>query len=632
MFTFARRLAPSSETRTLCNSRHHLQSWPGSRLCFRHYHIEPARRRLSAIWTPTGGITAGQDEGAHDKLIRAGFLRQSHSGVFHLLPLGRRVQVKLESVIDQYMQGLGASRVSLSTITSKEIWHKSGRLAQLESELFAFEDRKGAQFMLSPTHEEEITSLVAKTVRSYKELPLRLYQITRKFRDELRPRHGLLRSREFTMKDLYTFDVSSEAALETYQKVQAAYKGVFEALKLPVMVAKASSGDMGGDLSHEYHLPSLVGEDTVITCSFCDYAANTEVAETRKDVAKLDDHPTVNSITASAVRVWRGISKDRSTLVNVWYPAQIPGETEMEEIKDIDVSIPAVKSIIPGLDASVDDALRLWPHAVESQPTSGQAAAKSLRLVNLIDFRLAAQAEELLLHEAKLWPLPQWETAKSKLDAITVMEDRGGQGLNLLTVRAGDRCPSCESGILKVQKALEVGHTFHLGTRYSQPLGATVSVPMSTAVSNGTSQPLATEKTVPMQMGCHGIGVSRLIGAMVEHLADERGLQWPRAVAPYEVVVISSADLAEEAENVYDELTMPRTGMLEPEAVLDDRALSLSWKLKDADLVGYPVVVILGKVWKQKEGCEVQCRRLAIKETVPLSGVRRRVSELLEKL
>ncbi|KAF5528130.1 Proline--tRNA ligase [Colletotrichum aenigma] len=570
--------------------------------------------------------------GAHDKLVRAGFLRQSHLGVFHLLPLGRRVQMKLEGLIDHYMQNLGASRVSLSTITSKELWHRSGRLAQLESELFAFEDRKGAQYMLSPTHEEEITSLVAKTVRSYKELPLRLYQITRKFRDELRPRHGLLRSREFTMKDLYTFDVSSEAALETYHKVQAAYKGVFEALKLPVMVAKASSGDMGGDLSHEYHLPALVGEDTVIICGSCDYAANTEVAETRKDVTKLKGHPTVENTKVSAVRVWRGISKDRSTLVNVWYPAQISGETKMEETKDVDVSIPAVKSIIPGLDASVDDALRLWPRAVECQHTTGQAAAKSPRLVNLIDFRLAAQAEELLLQEAKLWPLSRWETAKSKLDAITIMEDRSGQGLNLLTVRAGDRCPSCESGILRVQKALEVGHTFHLGTRYSQPLAATVSVPMGTAAANGTSQPLATEKTVPMQMGCHGIGVSRLIGAMVEHLADERGLQWPRVVAPYEVVVISSTDLAEEAGNVYDELTMPRTGMLEPEAVLDDRALSLSWKLKDADLVGYPVVVVLGKAWKQNEGCEVQCRRLGVRETVPLSGVRRRVTELLEKL
>ncbi|EQB43839.1 prolyl-tRNA synthetase [Colletotrichum gloeosporioides Cg-14] len=434
------------------------------------------------------------------------------------------------------------------------------------------------------------------------------------------------------MKDLYTFDVSSEAALETYHKVQAAYKGVFEALKLPVMVAKASSGDMGGDLSHEYHLPALVGEDTVIICGSCDYAANTEVAETRREVTKLNGHPPVENTQVSAVRVWRGISKDRSTLVNVWYPAQIPGETRMEETKDVDVSIPAVKSIIPGLDASVDDALHLWPRAVECQHTTGQVAAKSPRLVNLIDFRLAAQAEELLLQEAKLWPLPQWETAKSKLDAITVMEDRSGQGLNLLAVRAGDRCPSCESGILRVQKALEVGHTFHLGTRYSQPLGATISVPMGAAATKGTSQPLATEKTVPMQMGCHGIGVSRLIGAMVEHLADERGLQWPRVVAPYEVVVISSTDLAEEAGNVYDELTMPRTGMLEPEAVWDDRALSLSWKLKDADLVGYPVAVVLGKAWKQNEGCEVQCRRLGIKETVPLSGVRRRVSELLEKL
>ncbi|PNH29232.1 hypothetical protein VD0002_g6513 [Verticillium dahliae] len=237
------------------------------------------RQRLTAIWTPTGGRTAGEAERAHDKLIRAGLLRQSHSGIFHILPMGYRIQSKLESLIDKHMQSLGASRVALSSITSKKLWQQSGRYENLGSELFNFQDRKGADYMLAPTHEEEVTSLVAQSVKSYKELPLRLYQITRKYRDELRPRHGLLRTREFTMKDLYTFDVDTAAAMQTYEQVQDAYASFFGSLGLPVVKARAGSGDMGGDLSHEYHFTSPIGEDLIMKCNNCEFAVNSDIAE-----------------------------------------------------------------------------------------------------------------------------------------------------------------------------------------------------------------------------------------------------------------------------------------------------------------------------------------------------------------
>ncbi|KAL0939427.1 prolyl-trna synthetase, partial [Colletotrichum truncatum] len=570
-----------------------------------------------------------EESDAHDKLIRAGFLRQSHSGIFHLLPLGKRVQDKLEGLIDHYMQDLGASRVALSTITSQELWRKSGRFSQLGSELFGFEDRKGAQYMLSPTHEEEITSLVAKTVKSYKELPLRLYQITRKFRDELRPRHGLLRSREFTMKDLYTFDISQQAALETYNKVQAAYAGIFGALKLPVMVAKASSGDMGGDLSHEYHLPTPIGEDTVINCSICDYTANTEVAETQPNTTEPENADMAAQTGISSVKVWRGISKDRYTLVNVWYPGQIPGRRQMVDMLDTDISIPAVKSVVPDLDASIENALSLWRDAIATAFTEDQTAANRPKLVNVVDFRLVKWVDELLRQETKMWPFAQ---SRSKLESVTVTEGGNGQGLNVLIPHAGDKCPNCDSGTLQVQKALEVGHTFHLGTRYSEPLGAMVSTPGFATSDGVTSQSLMTEKLQPMQMGCHGIGISRLIGAVVEHLADQKGLQWPRAIAPYEAVVIYATEYTEEAVGVYDQLARPMSELAAVDVVLDDRKVSFGWKLKDAELVGYPVVVLLGKVWGQSGSCELHCRRLGISEKVSLSDIRRRVSESLEKL
>ncbi|KAF6813897.1 prolyl-tRNA synthetase [Colletotrichum plurivorum] len=545
------------------------------------------------------------------------------------------------------MQDLGASRVALSTITSKDLWQKSGRLALLEPEvcgfifagiieLFGFDDRKGAKYMLSPTHEEEITSLVAKTVKSYKDLPLRLYQITRKFRDELRPRHGLLRSREFTMKDLYTFDVTHEGALETYQKVQAAYAGVFGALKLPVIVARASSGDMGGDLSHEYHLPTPVGEDTVITCNTCDYTVNTEIADSRTDMedisAQVSPARSSTAAAASSAKVWRGISKDRSTLVNVWYPGRLVEGSELAEIQNADVSIPAVKSIVSDLDAGVDDVLSLWKDAITQMSAGGQVASVLPKIVNLIDYRLSKDTEELLRREHVMWPQTLPLDAVRRPESVTVTQNGHGQLLNLITARTGDRCPSCTGGFLKVQKALEVGHTFHLGTRYSKPLGAVISIPPSLASGGDASQTKSAGRISPMQMGCHGIGVSRLIGAVVEHLADEKGLQWPRAIAPYEAVVISGTDLIDDAIGIYDELTARPAGHQEIDAVLDDRNVSFGWKMKDADLIGYPVVVVVGRVWKETGNCEVQCRRLGVKDTVPLKDLQQHVSALLGKL
>ena len=223
-------------------------------------------------------------ENGHDLLVRAGFLRQAHSGIFHLLPLGLKVQNKIERLIDKHMLRLGASKVSLSCLSSEELWKRSGRLDKgRTSELLRLEDRKGAKYLLSPTHEEEITTIIANAVHSHKELPLRLYQISRKYRDEPRPRQGLLRGREFLMKDLYTFDVTEDAARKTYEAVRGAYVAFLEELQLPYLVAQADSGNMGGNLSHEYHFASSHGEDTIVACDKCDYSINEELYIGRLD-------------------------------------------------------------------------------------------------------------------------------------------------------------------------------------------------------------------------------------------------------------------------------------------------------------------------------------------------------------
>ncbi|KAK1825639.1 hypothetical protein QBC39DRAFT_366340 [Podospora conica] len=561
--------------------------------------------RLSRAWIPSGGIAASESEDGYLKLIRAGYLRQSHSGIFQLLPLGLRVQDKIERLVVKHMEGsVSASRVSLSSISSQALWEKSGRLQNISSELFRFSDRKETEFLLAPTHEEEITTLVAKNIKSHKELPLRLYQITRKYRDELRPRHGLLRGREFTMKDLYTFDTSSEAAADTYHTVQAAYTALFAEMKLPVLAARASSGDMGGALSHEYLLPTAIGDDHVVHCNNCDYVVNQEIA---------GPGTTRGSPADDEIGVWRGITKDRSTLVNVWYPRRIvvSGSAGPRENADVDIDIHSVKTIVPDLDTAVDDAVPLWADAMASSPSS------SMRLLNLVDGRLPSSLGQDLeegKREAEMWPvqLQDWSPPP-----FSVPGSVGNPGPGFLRVRDGDECPQCSSGSLKVERALELGHTFDLGTRYSEPLGLTVAVPPGT-------------KKEPVFMGCHGIGISRIIGAVAEHMADSSGLNWPVVIAPYSGVVIprKEEDL-DDAILVQDHVASSAdAGSNLLDLVIDDRRVSMPWKLRDADLIGFPVILVLGRGWRESRCVEVQCRQRGVKEEVEWERLPAFVNEL----
>ncbi|KAL7794572.1 hypothetical protein V8C37DRAFT_409104 [Trichoderma ceciliae] len=558
------------------------------------------RSSLSQIWVPTGGVSATDGETGHGKLIRAGFLRQAQSGVFQLLPLGLRVQDKIERLVDKHMQNLGASKLALSTLTTEELWRKSGRLDKVSSELFRLRDRKEVPIMLSPTHEEEITSLVSSTLNSYKDLPLKLYQITRKYRDEIRPRHGLLRSREFIMKDLYTFDLTVESAIETYHNVGAAYTAFFSELKLPILVAEASSGDMGGENSHEYHLPHAIGEDTVVACNSCGYTANDEVAAARPS-RQLD-----GAVSPSNFGIWRGITKDRKTLVNVWYPRI--ADSSSEDIWNVH----AVKSVVPELDTSVSDAVSLWSEVIqEAEGDSGE-----LRLLNVIDSRLVTAFEDL--HDDL--PLFPANLTNGRIQQSSVTQTAAGMDLNLLRVMDGDGCPRCDSGKLEIHRALELGHTFLLGTRYSEPLEASVVLPQNP----GTR--------VPVQMGCFGIGVSRILGAVAEQMADDKGLNWPRAIAPFEVVIIPTSGVNQLTLEFYDKLAKHESSAARLDVVLDDRKEAFGWKMQDADIIGYPVVIVLGKTWREEGICEVQCRRLSVRENMMAEDVPQYLTALLERL
>jgi prolyl-tRNA synthetase len=449
------------------------------------------------------------------------------------------------------------------------------------------------------------------------------------------------------MKDLYTFDSSVEAALSTYEQVQRAYSRFFSALKLPFLVAEASSGTMGGKLSHEYHLPNSIGEDLVVTCNECNYVANDEVAESRLPLTAALYHSTANGGPRSpyqaghplACRVWRGISSDRKMLVNVWLPptgaVPSPGQANLN-VPNRDVNIHAIKDILPSLDASIEDPLSAWASVLSNSSISGNTDHGQVELLNIVDSRLPVNiARELSSPTGQLPVLPAGSSEVTRIPQSLVIRSKADRPLNLLPIQAGDRCPRCDTGKLAVHRALELGHTFHLGMRYSEPLNATITIP-SPRVPGSEAGPetVAQGRKVAVQMGCHGVGISRIIGAMAEHLSDDRGLNWPRVIAPYEIVVIPQRGLMDDAFDVYDAIAKGNCSPGDPQfdVVLDDRGQSFVWKLKDADLVGYPVVVILGKAWLQDKYCEVQCRRMSLREVVHLEKLPTYLAGLLERL
>lgn len=421
------------------------------------------------------------------------------------------------------------------------------------------------------------------------------------------------------MKDLYTFDYTVEAALKTYEDVREAYSQIFiKEMKLPILVAKANSGDMGGSLSHEYHIPTALGEDHVMSCNSCDYVANEEVAESR-----ALETPETGDI--ETVKVWRAISRDRKMFINIFYSSE-------EEI-----STHSVKKVVPDLDPGIENAVPLWHTALSS-------SLDKIKLINIFDRTVAMSVRNEIEQSGNHLVPAELSEYKGR---IIAKQSKVPDNMSFLHIRDGDGCPRCDDGKLTVQKAIELGHTFHLGTRYSKPMNAFVTGPTrlllgepSNTSEGDSAAPLQASgdnTQVHMQMGCHGIGVSRIIGAVANHLADERGLNWPRVIAPYEAVVVyNSKDeaIAADAGTVHDALlSPPAPSQPQLDVILDDRDdLALGWKLKDADLVGYPVMVVLGREWSASRRADVQCRQLGFQELVPAEELTARVRELLQRL
>ncbi|MGE7388840.1 proline--tRNA ligase [Streptomyces sp. NPDC004126] len=537
---------------------------------------------------------------SHRLLVRAGYVRRSSAGVWTWLPLGKKVLDNVSRIVREEMDAIGAQEVLLPALLPKEPYEVSGRWSEYGDLLFRLKDRKGADYLLGPTHEEIFTLVVKDQCTSYKDLPVMLYQIQTKYRDEARPRSGVLRGREFQMKDSYSFDVSDEGLAESYRLHREAYVRIFERLGLDHRIVSAVSGAMGGSASEEFLAPAGAGEDTFVDCPGCDYAANTEAVTFALEAVTgehgpLEEVPTPDTPTIETLAAHLGVPAS-ATLKNLLVKVDgeitavgVPGDREVDLGKLGEHLAPAVVELVTAEDfADRPDLVR------------GYVGPQGLEKVRyLADPRVA--------------PGTAWVTGANKADthARNVVCGRDfevDRYLDVVVVEPGDPCPSCGTG-LKLDRAIEIGHIFQLGRKYANAFGLDV---------------LGKEgKPVRVTMGSYGIGVSRAVAALAEQTADERGLRWPASVAPADVHVVAAGKavplaLAEEAA-----AALAAAGR---RVLLDDRpGLSPGVKLTDAELIGVPWILVAGR--RSAEGVvELQDRTAGTREELPLTEALARLS------
>jgi prolyl-tRNA synthetase len=556
---------------------------------------------------------------SHRLLLRAGLVRQLASGIYSMLPLAQRVSLKIMQILREEMNRIGGQEFYLPALHPREVWEESGRWAVMGDEMFKLKDRKGAWMCLGMTHEEIFTSIARGEIRSYKQLPQVWYQIQVKFRDEPRPKSGLMRVRHFTMKDAYTFDVDQAGLDISFNHQREAYKRIFERCGLKFVIVEASSGSMGGSQSNEFMVRTDAGEDLIATCTECDYAANVEKAMSRlpeiKDGIGLDapvEFPTPGVRTIEDLTTFPGGAEaDRQikTLIYVstkgadtqFVLALLRGDHQLHETK--------LSTVVGG------DAVRP-AHPEEIRELMG-ANAGSLGGVGAKARARVSGKEVRIIADLALKGRRNMTTGANKDDhhlrGVNISRDIPVDSwVDLRTVASGEGCPVCETGTLEVAKALEIGHIFKLGTKYSVSMGATV------LNQDG--------KEVPVVMGSYGIGVERIMASAIELHHDADGIIWPKAIAPFDCVVtitnMKQEELREAGEKLYHDLQ--RAGL---DVLLDDREERAGVKFKDADLIGIPYRIIIGK--KVADGLvELFDRRTKQTEDVKLKELVERVQTL----
>ncbi|MEV8124972.1 proline--tRNA ligase [Streptomyces sp. NPDC085944] len=529
---------------------------------------------------------------SHKLLVRAGYVRRTAAGLWSWLPLGKKVLGNIERIVREEMDAIGAQEVQLPALLPREPYEATGRWDEYGPELFRLQDRKGGDYLLGPTHEEIFTLLVKDQASSYKDLPVILYQIQNKYRDEARPRAGILRGREFLMKDSYSFDVADEGLAESYALHRAAYQRIFERLGLDYRIVAATAGAMGGSKSEEFLAPAEAGEDTFADCPNCDYAANTEAITytltpvEATDVPAAEDIPTPDTPTIETLAASLGVEAS-ATLKNLLVKVDgeivavgVPGDREVDMDKVEAHFAPAAVELVTAEDfVGRPDLVRGY---VGPQ-------GRSEKLKYIADPRVA--------------PGTSWITGANTADthAKNVVAGRDfevDEYVDVVVVREGDPCPKCGTG-LKLDRAIEIGHIFQLGRKYADALKLDV------LGQNG--------KPARVTMGSYGIGVSRAVAALAEQHADDKGLVWSKEVAPADVHVVAAGKAlqTELALEVSDKLAAAGVRVL-----VDDRAgVSPGVKFTDAELIGVPQILVAGR--RSAEGVvELKDRRTGEREEV----------------
>jgi prolyl-tRNA synthetase len=556
---------------------------------------------------------------SHKLLLRAGAIRQLSAGIYSLLPLGQRIALKVMQILREEMNAIGGQEFYLPALHPAEIWQESGRWDEIGDEMFRLKDRKHTDMCLGMTHEEVFTSIARNEIRSYKQLPQVWYQIQIKFRDEARPKSGLIRVRTFIMKDAYSFDLDRAGLDKSFADQREAYKKIFTRCGIQFLIVEASSGAMGGTESNEFMARTPAGEDLIVNCPNCGYAANLEKATSRvapvhdeAGLAAPEEFPTPGVRTIEDLTTFPGGAEAARQIKSLVYLATIDGEPRpVLVLLRGDHQLHETK-LADGLGATA-----IRPAAAEEIRELLGAGAGSLGGVGAKDKARAAKVELRIVADSSLQGRRNMTTGANKDDhhlrGVNIDRDIPvDRWFELRTVESGEGCPRCDSGVLEVFKGMEIGHIFKLGTKYSESMGAMV------LAQDG--------KQVPIVMGSYGIGVERIMAAAIEQQHDEDGIIWPKSLAPFDVVVtitnMKQDDLREAGEKLYGDLQ--RAGL---DVLLDDRDERAGVKFKDADLIGIPYRITIGK--KIAEGMvELYDRRATQSEDVKISDVLERVQKL----
>lgn len=564
--------------------------------------------RYSSYFIPTLKEMPSEAEVvSHQLMLRAGLIRKLTAGIYTYLPAGLRALRKVENIIREEMNRSGAIEILMPAVQPAELWQESGRWDHYGRELLRFKDRHDRDSCLGPTHEEVITDLVRREIHSYKQMPVNFYQIQNKFRDEIRPRFGIMRGREFLMKDAYSFDSDEAGAEKSYEIMKKTYSNIFRRCGLRFRAVEADTGSIGGSFSHEFMVLAETGEDLIVNCINCDYAANIEKAEARNivppkvekiEMSGIEEVKTPGMRTVEEVTEFLGISPERLVKTLIFragkelVAALVRGDHEINEAK--------LKNILNAADIELAD-----------QGIVEVATGAPMGFAGPIGLKIQIIADNSIMD------MSNFVTGGNKKDLhlknVNIERDfEVHVSGDLRNITHADRCPRC-GGEIRFNRGIEVGHIFKLGTKYSRAMGAVF------LDENGKEQPIV--------MGCYGIGVGRAVAASIEQNHDKDGIIFPIPISPFEVAILplqtNEKKVVEQAEILY-------TNLLDQgvEALLDDRDMRAGFKFKDADLLGTPIRVIIGTKSLEKNQVEIKLRSEDHSSTIPVQAA---VSFVMQK-